>query len=261
MIIFSRFFSRSRKLARLIVNEVREHAFNSMIAVALGMFFVWLLPHGAPHGSCCHSHSPASLGDYKNLLFHSLHYSHTFFASVTATLTAMRFSKNILKSILVGMFVPPVFCTASDILFPYWGGKLAGVEMSLHLCVIQNIGMVSLLILLGVAIGLVGSSKASQANAIRLAASSHLLHDFVSAAASLSYLVSFGYYGWTSNLIYVFILMLVSVMLPCMMSDFILPMFICASTDESLDDNCGNCCAYSFSENPVDEKNCKDGRN
>lgn len=265
--IFGIFSERFSKLIKLIVHEVSEHAFNSVLAVSLGMLFVWMLPFEITHGSCvCHSHVKSLWVSYKNLPFHILHYSHTFFASITATLTAVRFSRSIWKSVLVGLFVPPVFCTLSDVMFPYWGGKLMGVEMALHLCVVQNIVAVSFLIVLGVIFGLLGSFKTTAANGIRLAASSHFLHDFVSAAASLSYLVSFGYYGWTHNLVYVFLLMLVSVLLPCMMSDFVLPMVFCVS-DKALDhdhDTDGHSlgCAYSFHENLLEkEDNNSDGRN
>jgi hypothetical protein len=266
--VFGVFFSRALKLAKMIAHEVREHALNSLVAIILGMIFVWLLPISLTQGSCvCHPSSKTLLASYKNLPFHLLHYVHTFFASITATLTAMRFSKNLLKSALVGVLVPPVFCTLSDILFPYWGGKLAGIQMTLHLCVVQNILPVSLLIFLGVTLGLIGSSKTTAVTGIRLAASSHFLHDFVSAAASISYLVSFGYDGWTQNLGYVFLLMLVAVLIPCMLSDFVLPMLICAPgqiSEHHHDHNeikHGENCAYKFYEQPIKKDNCNNGRN
>jgi len=261
------FLSRLIQLLRMIWHEISAHAIGSIIAVTLGMIFVWMLPT-AQAATCCVSHTkllPATNEWLRVVPFHVLHYAHTFFASVTATLTAMRFSKNnITKSILVGALVPPIFCTISDILVPYWGGQLAGIDMHLHLCIIKNAIPVIGLIFFGIIFGLIGSSTTGVATGIKLAASSHFIHDFVSAAASLSYLVSFGYHEWSSNLLYVFLLMLVAVVVPCMLSDFVLPIAICATWDLPVDDhNHKSGCAYSFYNNTSQQtdEGCDHGRN
>lgn len=241
---------------RLIGNEIMAHIHYSVFAVIIGMLCVWLIPvEFLGMGGCaCHHHHglEAMHKPVGHFLFHIVHYMHTFFASVTATLTAKRFSGNLFKSILVGIFVPPVFCTMSDILFPYWGGKIIGIEMSLHLCIFENVWPVLSLIAIGVSIGAFLSSRAtSNLEIFKLAASSHFLHDFVSAAASLLYLIGFGCHNWTENLIYIFLLMLIAVVIPCMLSDLVLPMLICApSVDNLKEETHDKCCVYKFYKKP-----------
>lgn len=243
----------SSSLFKLVLREVIAHSHYSVIAVILGMLFVWLIPSGSVVTQCCHHGQGVVDKMLGHLPFHILHYAHTFFASMTATLTTTRFTKSWIKSILVGVFIPPVFCTLSDVLFPYWGGKLAGVEMSLHLCFYENMIPVAILIALGVGLGLWGSSKANSAGIVRLAASSHFLHDFVSAAASLLYLVGFGYHHWTQDLFFVFLLMLVAVVIPCILSDLVLPILICAPNDLPKDPHSQGC-AYKFYEQRENKK-------
>ncbi len=246
---------KTKSLFDIISKEIMAHIHYSVFAVIIGMILVWLVPlEFIGTGACsCHHHGAHALHQpVGHLLFHIVHYMHTFFASVTATLTAKRFSNSFVKSILIGIFIPPVFCTLSDILFPYWGGKIIGVEMSLHLCIFENVWPVVSLIAIGVALGtFLGLKVENNLKIIRLTAGSHFFHDLVSASASLLYLIGFGCYNWTDNIIYIFLLMLIAVVIPCMLSDLVFPILLCAPNIENEQEKTHNkCCVYKFYNKP-----------
>ena len=74
-------------------------------------------------------------------LFHSFHFMHIVFASTGTLITYFRFSKNILKGVLMEALSTMVFCTLSDSIIPYIAGTLMGVKMHLHICFSPNCAM------------------------------------------------------------------------------------------------------------------------
>ncbi|MCK4499090.1 hypothetical protein KAU11_01180 [Candidatus Babeliales bacterium] len=223
---------------KTLFDEVVHHLPYGITAVVVSMLGVWLFFNDSCIENCCqHSCHLSSIS-----LFHILHYAHTFFASVTAVLTFRRYSKSTVGAVLVGTFVPPLFCTLSDVIFPYVGGTIMGVDMKFHICVIQNFDLILPLIVLGIVLGLFLSSHKFNGgiSVVRFALGSHFLHELVSAAASLVYLISFGCADWWGQPVSVFILLTAAVVLPCMLSDVVVPIF-CAWWSGKKTLHCSRC--------------------
>ena len=176
------------------------------------------------------------------MFFHLFHYPHITFAAATSLLTIYRFSTNIFLAIGVSLIFPVVLCTLSDILLPYLGAKLLGITMDLHLCIACNLPVVGFFLLAGI---LAGSFlcwiQSCERRLFSITLITHFAHEFVSAIASLVYLVGFGFYAWQQYLLTTLVLMLVAVILPCMMSDFFVPLLVTKSFQKLVTKKF-NCC-------------------
>jgi len=158
-----------------------------------------------------------------HLLFHSFHFMHIVFAATGTVITYLRFSKNIFKALLVGVFTASVFCTLSDAVLPYLGGTLLGVHMHFHLCFFSELKNVLPFLCIGLLNGVVMSRHHSSVQSM-YSAFSHFVHILVSSFASLFYLVSNGYVHWYHDIGIVFMFLIVAVVIPCTFSDVIVPM-------------------------------------
>ena len=105
--------------------------------------------------------------------------------------------------------------TMSDIVLPYLGGTLLGVEMDLHVCFIEQPLLISLSALAGIGIGLLRPWTKLP----------HAGHVLLSTYASLFYLTTFGTPAtWVPLLPLVFPLLFVAVLIPCCVSDIVFPL-------------------------------------
>ncbi|MFC1842564.1 hypothetical protein ACFLYU_02825 [Candidatus Dependentiae bacterium] len=166
---------------------------------------------------------PAVLKNSSSILFHGFHFIHILFSVTGSLITFYRFSKGIIKGMLVGAFSALIFCPLSDALMPYLAGRILGVKMVFHFCILheyQNIlPFVVAGIINGLALGMLDRSKLSA-----YSFGSHFLHILVSAFASMFYLVSFGMIHWHSQIGMIFIFLVIAVVIPCILSDIITPM-------------------------------------
>lgn len=160
-------------------------------------------------------------GQWHNL-FHTLHFLHIVFASTGAVLAFRRHSRNLIGSLIMGSVVPAVFCTLSDAVIPYFGGRLAGLDMDFHWCFYQHLDKVLPFMIMGILNGLVMSWHGSEKQAGYIIGS-HATHIFISALASTVYLVSHGFYHWEHNLGFVFMYLFIAVLLPCTLADVVVP--------------------------------------
>jgi hypothetical protein len=157
-------------------------------------------------------------------LFHNFHYLHILFAATGAVLTFRRYSKNIVLGILVGFLVPAVFCTMSDMIIPYLGGRVVDLNMQFHLCFISHLDSILPFLIGGVINGWVMSSHASGLQ-LFYSLGFHFFHIFISSMASVLYLVSFGLHNWAKFMGPLFVFLIIAVLLPCTLSDIVVPMF------------------------------------
>jgi len=161
-------------------------------------------------------------------LFHNFHFLHLLFAATGTMLTFRRFSKNIGSALIVSFIVPIVFCTTSDALLPYLGGRLIGLPMDLHWCFIDHLDIVLPFLIGGMINGLAMSTHKQNLH-ISYSLTFHFFHIFVSSMASILYLVSFGFHDWAHHMGFVFIFLVCAVLLPCTASDIIVPMLFAKS--------------------------------
>ena len=205
-----------------IKDEIVCHLPIAIFAVAISMVVLSFLYYVNPSENAVGAHR----------LFHNFHYLHLLFAATGTVLTFRRYSKNILVALIIGFIVPAVFCTLSDMVLPYFSGRLLGVDMSFHWCFIQKLSRVLPFIFAGMINGWLMAGHDSNKH-LFYSQGFHFLHIFISAMASVLYLVSFGFSNWYSQIGYVFILLILVVLVPCTLSDIVVPM-IFAKKDKNI---------------------------
>ena len=148
-------------------------------------------------------------------LFEIFHPLHIIASSIVTAGIFYKYKSKLIPALLVGIMGAIIIGSFSDIILPWLGGNILGLGTSFHLLLIEN----PLLILAAAIIGsLIGMST-------KITKIPHFIHVFLSVFASLFYLLAFSS-GF--NLVYfigVFLIVLISVIIPCCMSDILFPFF------------------------------------
>lgn len=205
---------QSHEQCNIFVEEVQGHMPYAIFSVAFALALVSILT----------ASDTVSMRHVTYKLFHNFHYIHLLFAATGTVLTFRRFSNNKILGILTGFFVPATFCTISDAFLPYLGGRLVHLDMELHWCFISHLDTVLPFLF----IGMLNGWLMSRHNINRLTFYSfgfHFMHIFVSSMAAVLYLVSFGFYDWWNKMGFVFAYLIIAVLIPCTLSDIVVPMF------------------------------------
>lgn len=202
-------------------NAVKEEFFchfpYAVFSVAIALIFVSVI-------SCSNS---AEQSKFMYRLFHNFHFLHLLFAASGTVLMYRRYSNKVIGGVLVGFFVPAIFCTISDAFLPYLGGKMMGLDMHFHLCFVKHIGTVLPFLFAGIINGWIMSMHC-HSQKIFYSLGFHFAHILVSSIASLLYLISFGFADWSTKMGIVFLYLTLTVLIPCIMSDIVVP--ICFAT-------------------------------
>ena len=205
------------------VKELVCHLPYSILSVALSLVVVSIMNFIAASGVRADSLKPAY-----HMLFHNFHFLHIVFAVTGSMVMFSKYSKNIFAAIIVSVITSSFFCVLSDILFPYIGGRLLGANMSRHICFFCDYYNISIFLVIGIVNGLAQvyrGLKVGDTNTYLV----HGLHIVISSLASTFYLVAHGFVIDSLSLGYVFILLLIAVVIPCTMSDVLVPMFVAIS--------------------------------
>ncbi|MEM2908064.1 MAG: hypothetical protein QXP65_02545 [Candidatus Hadarchaeales archaeon] len=188
---------------RYIASELEEHApftaFGAGVGVAVMAIF-------------CMAGFASEVSYYA---FHYLHPMHMFLSSIVTAAMFRLHRGGLGPSIAVGLVGALGICAISDVAFPYFGGTLLGVDMTLHICILDHPWLAVLPSLGGAAMG---SSR------WRRTKCPHALHVMISTLASLFYLMAFGSVDWLPKLPLVFMLLFVAVWIPCCTSDIVFPL-------------------------------------
>lgn len=156
-------------------------------------------------------------------LFHSFHFLHILFSATGAVLIFRKYSSSWYGALVCGITIPTVFCTLSDTILPFLGGWYLGLDMHFHWCFVSHITTILPFLITGVFNGYVVSSHV-MSQQLYYSTTSHFLHIFLSSLASLFYLVSYGFNNWNKHIGFVFMLLIVAVLIPCTLSDIVVPM-------------------------------------
>lgn len=234
----------TKRLANLWA-ELKGHLPYSVFATASGIILAGILLFVAMVASGEHAshehHGPAAtephtqgaahqeimvgsvvMQDASHVIFHVFHPVHMLFSAVATTAMFWRYERKLLKAVLIGIIGSAGICSISDIYLPYLSGLLLGAkEMHFHWCLLEHPSLVVPFMLVGVIVGILAAETVRGSTYF-----SHAGHVFVSSAASLFYLVSFGLTNWPEQLGWVFILMILAVMLPCCFSDIVFPLLV-----------------------------------
>lgn len=202
-----------------IYDELVCHLPYAVASVALSLAIVSFLTYL----SVTNNTDTASVCKGAGVLFHSFHFMHIVFSVTSTLVTYLRFSRNIFRALIVGVISPSIFCVLSDVILPYLGGRALGVEMDFHLCFISELPNVLPFLVVGLINGFVISWHHSSKQAI-FSVYSHAMHIIVSSFASVFYLISNGCVDWYTRIGFVFLFLIVAVVVPCTLSDVVVPM-------------------------------------
>ena len=209
----------------LIIKELVAHLPYAIFSVALALvilsftsFFTFT------------QEDPRLLAKGAKILFHSFHYMHLVFAATGTIITYFRFARGFFKAVIIGILCPAVFCMFSDVLLPYLGASMLGVNMKLHICFIDDIFKVLPFLGIGILNGFIMSRHRTSMQAM-YSVFSHSIHTLVSSLAATFYLVSHGFINWYDYIGFVFVFLIIAVVLPCSMSDVVVPILFARSPD------------------------------
>ena len=149
--------------------------------------------------------------------FPGFHFGHLFLSAVASSAVSWRQRASVGLSLAVGTVSSVLFCTVSDVLLPFAGGRIAGLSSTLEVELIEAPIAVIGVAALGSAFGFVHLRHVS--------IYSHSLHVVVSTLASLGYLLthsSGALFGWAGAPGLAAILF-VAVFVPCCLSDLVMP--------------------------------------
>jgi hypothetical protein len=156
-------------------------------------------------------------------MFHSFHFVHIVFASVGAMITFSKFSNDRLRGLVVSAASAMVFCILSDILMPYIGATMLGIDMKLHICFWSELHNILPFLLIGLLTGWLITAHHKNLDHDSMGMWSHFTHIFVSSMASMFYMVSSGFTDWVSQIGMLFLLLIFAVVIPCTLSDVVVP--------------------------------------
>jgi hypothetical protein len=206
----------------LIVQELMCHAPYAIFAVttclAVALFWSFSSVGGVLGVAAC-------MG--ARALFHGFHFIHIVFSATGVLVTFFRFSKkrNVLRGFVVGGITAASVCILSDTVLPYLGGRILGVPIEFHFCWLHELHNVIPFLLIGLCNGWILSTHHTDRQT-NYSALTHTGHILASSFASLFYLISYGFVTWYANLGMVFLVLLVAVVVPCTMSDVVIPMLV-----------------------------------
>lgn len=155
--------------------------------------------------------------------FHFFHFSHIVFSAMATAGVFYKYKKKIISTIFVGSLGAIIIGSFSDVIFPYVGSLILGINASLHLPLIEETALVLFFSLMGGFLGMF----------IRETRFSHFIHVFLSVFASLFYILSFT--TTLSLLIFVGISFVVflAVIIPCCLSDIVFPLLFVYQKDNN----------------------------
>lgn len=196
-------------------HELLHHFPYAIFSVALGLIVLSFVTHTG-------SANIEQATEQAHSLFHNFHFLHIIFAATGTVIMFLRFSNNILGGLLVGALSSMVFCSLSDAILPYYGGRLLGVPMDWHLCFYSELPNVLPFLLVGLLNGFI-MARHHYSKLATFSVGSHFVHILVSSLASCLYLLSYGFTDWSESIGAVFLFLIFAVLVPCTMSDVVVP--------------------------------------
>ena len=195
----------TRKVMPLILLELRLHAPFTVLGALTGIAILLLV---------IVVDIPAIMSD---ATFHVLHPAHVALSAFVTAAMFRRYRKNMWLSIFVVLIGSVLLGTLSDILMPYLGAALIGLQIpeGLHIAALEE----PLIIFGAAAFGIVIGTLWPHTKV------PHSLHVLVSTYASLFYLIAFSNItNWLFALPFVFVILFAAVWVPCCLSDIAFPL-------------------------------------
>lgn len=173
-------------------------------------------------------------------IYEVAHAIHIFISAVATAAMFWRYEKRFAKAMVVGLVGSLVICAAGDILFPYLGARLMGFPTpELHICLLEHPHTILPLAFIGSLLGIFAVNKL-EGKGLAITLFSHSGHVVISITASLAYLLYFGGGSILVNPVLVFVIVLLSVVIPCTFSDIIFPVLMKNQKPKEADIGCCN---------------------
>jgi hypothetical protein len=189
-------------MAKHIIHELKEHAPFTLFGAFTGIIIIMLMNFCKMPAKTC------------SIIFYIFHPIHVLLSALVTTAMFKLHKGKLLPAIIIGYVGSIGIATLSDIIFPYLGGVLLGIEMHFHLGFIEKWWLVNPLAILGIFIGLWRPTT-------KIPHSGHVL---LSTWASLFYIIAFGTANWINLLFPIFIILFIAVWIPCCVSDIVFPL-------------------------------------
>ncbi len=210
-------------MLRYILTELREHIPYSIFSAAAALLVVGILNAfylAIDQGGF----TPAA-----RELFHLFHPVHMLLSATATTAIFWKHERRLWKAVTVGFLGSVLICGFSDIIFPFLGGRLLGVPMHLHICVLEHPLNVLPFAAVGIFAGLIAAASIPRATVF-----SHTSHVFISSMASVFYIVSYGLENWMGLISGVFAVIILAVVIPCCISDIVIPLLTTSNISNHL---------------------------
>lgn len=205
-----------------LTQELACHLPYGTFSIAIGFIFLSVI-HFLSLGFSVPAQ--AVRGGY-HIMFHAFHYLHLIFAISGTFVAFSRFSSNRIRCIIVSLIFPAIFCTLSDIALPAVAGRMLGVPMGVHICFFSLPDLMNVIPFMFV--GLITGYAISRHHTESLgfiSLGSHFIHILISSLAATFYTVSYGFDDWNMLMGLLFLLLLIAVVIPCTVSDVIVPLY------------------------------------
>lgn len=147
-------------------------------------------------------------------LFHVFHPLHVIASAIVTAGIFYKYKPKFIQALIIGLTGSIIIGSMSDIIFPYLGAILLGLNTSFHLSLIESPVIILSSALIGSIIGI--STKITKVP--------HFIHVFLSVFASLFYLLAFTSGFNILNFIGAFFIVFIAVIIPCCLSDIIYPL-------------------------------------
>ncbi len=208
--------STAAQKARHIAVELGEHLPYSVFGVVISLIILGSLNYLAVI-----FRSESLLPEASGSLFHIFHPIHLLLSATVTTAMFWKHERKLLRALAIGFAGSVMICSASDIFIPYLGGRLLGLSMHIHFCLLDHPEVLLPFAVFGSALGLLVPKAIERSTQY-----SHSAHVLVSSMASILYLTSFGLVNWMDQASAVLIITVLAVMIPCCVSDIVFPLFI-----------------------------------
>lgn len=202
-----------------ILEELFCHTPLAIFALSLSYIFFFLLNIFLSSNSSFDAYS------VYDPLFHIVHYIHILCAIISSMIMFNKYSvKNKFIISFFSVINSIIFCTLSDIIFPTIAARFLNISIPIHICFFHyedffNLSLFAFLGIIGGISLLYGNKKQSNAIAKIL----HVGHIWFGCISALVYILAHTSIEWFVNSGSIICLLFVSVVIPCIISDVIIP--------------------------------------
>jgi len=184
-----------------ILKELKEHVPFTFLAVAVSIGVVVFVRYYL-------------VKELSEEFFHFFHFSHIIVSAMVTGALYYKYKEKIINALVVGFSGALIIGSLSDIIFPYLGGLILGLDIHFHLPLIEETASVLIFAFIGSLAGVI----------FKITKFPHFAHVFLSVFASLFYILIFSPVFVLSHFVGAFFVVFLAVIIPCCVSDIIFPL-------------------------------------